>query len=301
MQILFFVLTLLSVLSLLTYARLDSYVGFVLTRKQLEKYMETREREFFNLRSIKWYDDTAVSKKDAEKKTVNATSKLSLYPLLNKDVKNQDFDLYNQVRYVTKRLIDLLYSNTRFYREISAKRPSFSDDILDAIEANAAKLPKGQKITSVKDLANLDLGDKQLNDVFYMILKGTRREDSRSVAINSLKDQPDQEDTPVDDGYESLLDYINVDARKKLRVFLASEKLLLAITGNQELVDEITTQRVALYKQVEQKLVEEGAATAQFTQQFGSRISSIVNEHLLDFTVNKTDPRPYTQAANPKK
>lgn len=296
MQILLFVLTLLTVLSLLTYARLDTYVSFVLTRNQLEKYMQKNEREFFNLRNIKWYDDTPVTSKEANSKPSSSTSKLSLFPILNKDVKEQDFDLYNQVRYVTKRLIGELYGNTRFYKEINAKRPTFSDDILDALESTAQSLPKGQKISNVKDLANIDLGDKQLNDVFYLILKGTKREDSRKDALKSIKSESDvdnKEEKSVEDGYVSLIDYVNVDARKKLRVFLASKKLLTAITANTELVDEILAQRTALYNQVNQNIATPEAATAQFNQQFGTRISSIVNDHLLDFTVTKTDPRPY--------
>jgi hypothetical protein len=258
--------------------------------------MEKNEREFYNLRNIKWYDDTPASSKESNSKPVSATSKLSLFPLLDKKAKEKDFDLYNQVRYVTKRLIGELYGNTRFYKDINAKRPTFSDDILDALENTAQGLSKEQKITNVKDLANIDLGDKQLNDVFYLILKGTKREDSRKDALKSIKaesDSDNKEEKPVDDGYVSLLDYINVDARTKLRVFLAPRKLLVAITANPDLVDEIIAQRVALYKQVEQKLATPEAASAQFNQQFGTRISSIVNDHLLDFSVTKTDPRSY--------
>lgn len=300
MQILLFVVTVLMLLSLLTYARLDSYLGFVLTRNQLENYMTVTEREFFNLRNIKWYDDTPATKKEADEakgKKAAATSKVNIYALLNKEEKEGEFDLYNQTRYVIKRIVESLYGNARFYKEISAKRQDFINEILDAMEAAAKKLPKEQAITTPKDLANLDLGDKQLNEAFYLILKGTKRDDSRCVAVKKIKDKQesnDIEETPVDDGYLSLLDFITIDkSRPKLRVFLAPKKVLLAITGNRELTSEILEMRNELFKQVDGGTVSAEDASKQFEQLFSNRISSIVTNAMLDYTVSKTNPKSY--------
>lgn len=300
MQILLFVLTILMLLGLMTYARLDSYLGFSYTRKYIETYMAKSEREFYNLRNIKWYDDTPATKKEKEEGERNhspASSFLNILPLISKETKEANPVLYHQVRYVFKRLIDELYSNTRFYKEISSQREDFINEILDGIESAAGKLPKGQSITSGKDLANLDLGDKQLNEAFYFILKGTKRENSEKDAKDKIKqtlDSKDYEEKPVDDGYLSILDFITVNkGRPKLRVYLASRPTLMAIAGNKEIVDEIIEKRKELFKQVKSENVNADEASRQFEGLFSSRISSIVNNTLLDYSVTKTDPSSF--------
>ncbi len=295
MQILLFVLTVLMLLSLLTYARLDSYISFILTRNQFEKYMSKTEREFFNLRNIKWYNDTpATSKEENKGGGTSGTSKISLFPIINKEAKDKDFDLYSQVRYVFKSLIEELYGNTRFYRDAANNRPSIVDDLLSALESKAQGLPKGQKLTDSKDLANLDLGDKQLDEFFYKVLKGAKKEDSEKEAIDKIKNDTDVDHEPdTEEGYLSLLDFITLDPRSKLRVYLAPKRTLLAITKDPDLVTEILQQRIALFKQVDANLIKPEDASKQFEHQFSTRISSLVNQHLLDYTVTKTDPKTY--------
>lgn len=258
--------------------------------------MEKSEREFFSFRNIKWYEDTTVSTKDANSKKSNGTSKVSLYPLLNKKEKEENYDLYNQVRYVLKRLIEELYSNTKFYKEIIAKRSDFINEILNSIEEAANNLPKGQKIKTVEDLLPLELSDKQLSDTLYKILKGTKKEDSQEQALKKVtteKAEGDKEEKPVEDSYLSLLDFITTDPRSKLRVYLAPKRTLLAITSNEELVNEILQQRKSLYQELKVDHISAETASNQFRELFSTRISSILNENFLDFSVTKTDPNSY--------
>ena len=64
MNILIFVMSLLMMLALLTYGRLDMYRSFVVTQGEFERYMADGERNAINSAAQQWYDWTTLTTKN---------------------------------------------------------------------------------------------------------------------------------------------------------------------------------------------------------------------------------------------
>lgn len=285
MQILIYVLTMLMLFSIMAYVRIDSYRNFTAIRYQFEEYMTKQEREFFSQRATDWYKNTAVltakEKEDKEKQQqTQASSRLSLYPLVNKKAREEDAEQANQAKIVLKKLLELLYGKQEFYKKLEAKRPGFVDELIQRVSDASDKLSSNQEITAPADLGNLNLEDDMLNEAFHKMLKGAKK---------------DKNDKDPDHGYPSLLSFVNVSKKSKLRVFLAPRLVLLAISGNPTLVDELLQTRKEIYNQLshEPPMITTEDAEKQFRTLFQTRLSSFINEKLLDYSVSKTNPSSY--------
>jgi len=61
MNVLIFVISLLMMLALLTYGRLDMYRNFSITQLEFERYMVEDQRKAINKGAEQWYQWTTVS------------------------------------------------------------------------------------------------------------------------------------------------------------------------------------------------------------------------------------------------
>src|SRR5665213_4596964 len=64
MYVLIFVTMMLMLLSILTYARLDSYRNLSGLQAEFKRYMEVLEREHINQEANRWYESTVVNKRN---------------------------------------------------------------------------------------------------------------------------------------------------------------------------------------------------------------------------------------------
>lgn len=329
MNVLIYVMTMLMLLSALTYAKIDIFRSTASLQVGFINYMETLERKPINDMAYTWYRNLIVNvepnvlKSDApkpsqkkpvkEKSLVKANSRLSFYLLLNEKKRTENAVAYRETIELTKHLIALLYSQETFYKDVAAERPNFVTEMLEEISNAASKLGKNQKITKATRLSKLEFNDKKLQYVFYLMLHGLPKPAPKpvdpSAANTSSELQPgekpelDTQDDPVaaqesqeehaEVGYVSLLDYITVRPYIKTRVYLASRALLKAIYEDDKIVDEVIEMRNELYRRVREKPIEKVGASAEFMQAFQLKGQAQSYPAILDFSVSNVDPRNY--------
>lgn len=311
MNILMYVMIMLMLLASLTYAKLEMFRNLASMESGFFHYMAFSERESLNRAANECYDSIRVRTHSGEKTEKNpSSSRLSFYVFLNKSYRDQNLEAYHQMRELAKQLMTYLYQDQPFFKEISEKRPQFLNEILDQIEGAAESQLESQTLRNATALSKLEFADRELQYIFYLMLHGFPR--PANIPVRPIESQSDKESTEDTDdetaalqesseataaiGYTSLLDYISVAKTAKLRVFLASRPLLMAIYGDDSIVDHLMEMRIDLYRQVQNGFnVEE--ATMQFQNDFAHSGNAQSYAAILDFAVTKTDPRKYDRAA----
>ena len=277
-------MTMLMVLAIMTYARIESFRDLNSLKSQFEWYMQESERKYPNSVNDNKYNyqnpskrksgnDPYAKQKDEEK----ACSRLPFYLFLNKAQREAKHEIYVQHVKLAKLLMTELYGDTDFFHEAQEVQPDFLDALINQLTEVSDNLPKGQTVISSADLASINLGDPVLDKAFYRMLKGT-------VEI----DEQDEKAT-----YPSLINYVTVKNKTKVRIFLAPHDILMVIYDNPALVKEIEETRLNLYKQVKDESLTKDEATEEFQKQFGNKQREGIEEKVLDFRVTKTNPKDY--------
>lgn len=286
MNVLLFVMSMLMLLVMITYGRLESFRSFAFVQLQFKEYMEHTERDFINETAVDRYNKTAATrseKTETEKREMNkASPKLSFNLFVDKEERDANQEQLETHLNVARSLIFYLYGDQEFYKELEARRPNFVNEILSALMTQTETLPK---IKKVKELATVDLKDPELNDAFTRMLKGAYEEPPKDQEKRPMKLQT---------GYYSLLDFITVGKGKlQMRVFLASRQFLMAVFGNPATVDEIVRVRYKLYRSVRDKVMDAKQASEEFQTLFNNSALPFIPEEFLDFGVSKTNPNRY--------
>lgn len=331
MNILLFVTSMMMILSILTYARIDSFRYFTGMQSEFERYMRNIERAYPNTAAKQWYDTTIANKRGTPQgaltgqpeppspapentespnpppKSTPSSPRLSFRILIDPQMRQSQEKSYVQIHRWAKNLIETLYKNQPFYKEMLQKHPTFLDDLLARLQRVVEELPENQRPTQTNDLSNLSLGS-DLEDAFYLMLKGCSKGDLTSTKHNLLhlseaiseddknpEDETDNAEEALEystgNGYNSLLNYITLKKITKIRVYLASRELLSAIFGSTEIADNIIKYRYDLYRSVMGGLPPDQAKN-QFQSMYQSSIKGD-DESLLDFKVTKTNPSEY--------
>lgn len=310
MNILLLVTALLMMLSILTYARLDNFRNYSGMQAEFERYMQHLERAYPNQIAKQWYDTTIANSNDGgpkDRADTDASPRLSFLVLIDADVRGKNEKAYQQNMQWAKKLIYNLYSKQPFLKEELDKNDRFIENLLEDLSRVVSGLPKKKRPKQTDDLANLRL-DPEYETVFYSMLKGCLSADDPSSQTNPAgRVEPIVENGKNDDekdnaeealqssstkAYTSLLNYITLMDKKKIRVFLASRELLLAIFESPAIVDQMIRERYSFYR-----LVKNGGLTAkeageQFKAAFQSSIPA-ESEQFLNFQVTKTNPLDY--------
>lgn len=322
MNILLFVTSLLMILSLMTYARIDSFRYFLGMEAEFERYMSTIERISTNAAAVQWYKTTRAPKPKTntpapkppanpktQKKQGQSASRLSFRIFIDQKMRQDNPEAFKQTAEWAKRLMITLYGNQKFFIEAHQKNPTFMDQILESLERATEGLFTGkQKLTDVAQLSNLYL-DESVAQVFYRMLKGCsnselkadqpveeEKEDIVKVPANSDNDQEEDTSTEAEEyskeGRDSLLNYITLSNATRIRVYLASRALLAAMFGEVSVADSIIEARQALYRAV----INESLTAEEATDQFADLLKGYMSnndEEFLDFTVSRTNPAGY--------
>lgn len=311
MNVLLFVTTMLIVLSLMTYVRIESYRFSSGLQSQFERYMRSIERSYINQVASKWYDTTIANPRGSTppndpKNKSKASSRLSLAFLVDPEQSNGTPQAQAQTVQWTKNLLEVLYGQTHFYQEAKQKNPAFIEHLFDAIIRAVRELDPEQRPKSTADLTTLTLSDPGLENIFYLMMKGCPSleltETEQPVVPQSPRDDLSEAADENDDAeealeyrdaksYSSLLNYITLNKSSGIRVYLASKALLTAVFGDPQVADSIISARTQLYNSVMQGTAPD-EASKQFQNMFQSAYHGSDNS-LLDFKVTKTNPAKY--------
>ncbi len=312
MNILLFTTAMVLLLASLTYARLEMYRNLSLLQGEFNRYMMTSERSAINEQAETWYATSVASKRAGQgqqKGKKQALSRLSFIVFVDSKKQGAYTEEYAQLVALAKRLFAVLYENQSFYEEAKQKNPNIDSELLNSLLL-AEKLPKEQKISRAADLANLNLENPDLNDLFYKMLQGTMSPDQLPSATPPLAEcqlegyygeeddegiEPGKaEEVKSPQGYYSLLDFITLQDAAKVRVYLASKPLLMAIFGDMGVVNSIIQERCSLYNNVVNGTITSDQAMESLRSRFLSQAQGQgFDEKILDFTVTKTNPRNY--------
>lgn len=321
MNILTMVMILLMVLSLMTYAKLETFKSTQIIDQFFNHYMEIEERGFITEHAVDKYKTTKMSPKQSGRTKTKAPGlpRLSLALLLDKKASEEKPDQWKQMSALFKNLTDSLYKDHPFYKEALTDNPTAIDEILTQLSKQIGKIDKDKKQIPkhAADLANIKLNDEKLDLLLYKMLLGAPYKDilkngpntnegkDRGEADNDeeeevLNEQAEEFNSPV--GYYSLLDFVTLAKSEKVRIFLAPREMLTAIFHDPGVVDEIIAQRQELYKLAldakDAKAIE--GLSASFQGQFDHRRDTTIDSSRLDYTVNKTNPKDYEKSTTAK-
>lgn len=315
MNVLIFVVTMIMLLSVMTYARLESYRSSQAFQVIFKHYMQEDERGYINLQAKNTYDNIKVGTKKGNKgaKKINASPRVGIGLLFDSSRVSKDQE-WTQTKILLKNLIRNLYSAQPFYKKMEQENPSFIDDLIAAMTRAIDDLPKEKRPKKPSDLATLTLDDSRLDRMLYEILRGASymivvtdeqkilAEQKNTGVLKSNEPEgeasEDEEDAGEEDkefksppGYFSLLDFVTARS-KPVRVYLAPKEVLQAIFPGNEIVQSIMEERERLYKEAmndgdTQQLSE------SFKEQFLKLKDPSIDDKALDFSVNKTNPKRY--------
>ncbi|WP_042279597.1 hypothetical protein [Candidatus Protochlamydia sp. R18] len=274
MNVLPLVLMLILMTAVITVEKLEKFKSTVIVQRQYQLYLEEDEREALNLHQRNLYAEYEPSQRQ-----------LSFTMFFNKKNREKNPEVFRQIRQITEDLIKVLYGQAAFYKKLESQRPNFVHEMLDDFMAAADKLNKINKIRQIEDIQRIRLEDPVLQQAFYHILKGT-------ITKKKLKELQTKEGTDEkialsqrnqEKGYYSLLNFIKHTEKPQIEIQLASRELLLAIFGNEEIVEAILIKR-------NEKSADIGA---QFIEAFKGKQKPGISNELLNFKLTKTDKKPY--------
>lgn len=288
MNVLLFVISMILLMTAMTYSRIESYRGFALMQSQFEFYMRTLERADYNSSAWQCYHANPATQKEEEdnekEEKATGSAKLSFKIFVDKKEREASQQRYLQFSMIAKNLLNALYGHTKFLKDSLAKDEGVIDRLLVAIGDESAKLTAKEKISSLCDLSRIKFQDEDLQFIFYNMLEG---------GVEIPKEE--RGTLKLQKSYPKLGNYLTMQNKTQIRVYLASRPLLLALFGEEEIVDEIIQKRKELFAEVDKQIdaMPVAEAKAQFQNQFeGRRIHGLISE-MLDFTVSKTNPSGY--------
>jgi len=294
MNVIPIVFSILMLLAIITYAQLQTFVLRNVSRVEYVCHMANRSRDNINLLQDQLYQDHKVPGEKSENgNRVDAVSQVNLRIFESEPtIQNQIFyDAHNEI---VKRLIDILYANRPFYQDFEEKRPDVVNELWREVRQELQR-EKNQRqgIKKAKHLANLRLGDPELQEFLANMLKRVQTPES---LIYDCQSKGSESKKAV--YYPNLIDYLAVQSSdmKPYRVWLAPRPLLLAIFQDPNVVDAIAVEREQLYgqlKQVPKERRDQVKNEMKFTFQrlFQNKLPSNIPEGIVNFDVSLSRPR----------
>ena len=310
-------------LSLMTYARLETYRSSQTFQIIFKHYMQEDERGYINVQAKKVYKGIKVTEKESKDGKKNpapkkneANSRIGIGLLFNSDREAKGKD-WEQTKALLKNLMRTLYKDQSFYIKLEEKRPNFVDDLVRSITQTVDELPKDVKPKQAAGLGNLKLPDPQLDRVLYKMLHGAsyvnvltdeqkRTQEQKNsfgfkenlsdadveAASNEEESSDDVDEYKSPEGYFSLLDFVNSGSKPKIRVYLAPKEVLQAVFNDPGTVNSVIEERQRLYQQADSDGAIEQLSEV-FKNQFMKLKDPSIEDETLNFTISKTNPKYY--------
>lgn len=271
MNILPLVLALVLILSVLTVEKMEKLKNQTIVQKEYQAFLEMIERQVFNKRQEKLF---GRNEKDIKQ--------LSFRFLINKEARERDDNVAKQYRLLNLELMKVLYGESIFFKNLEQKRSNFLEELLTAIERAADAAPK-DSIKRVKDIARLDLGDPDLQQAFYLMLKGT-------LFREKLREMKKVNGRIQEKGYVSLFEFINYDGARgtpTIEIQHAPREILKAIFVSDEIVEAIIVRRQELADS------KDNGASNTFKNEFSDKRRTGIDDKLLNFKISGGDKTEY--------
>ncbi len=284
MNVLVIVFTMLMLLSIMTYARLQSFLTFSGVRSAYESYMQESERKYSNETQRKLYANARVKKVKAHEadsvdedldqdeeesyspgraSAPKSIRKLNLQPLLKG---GPDNPLTLPTAQLLSRLINQMYFKQKFYQAALIKDPDFVNRIVATIAALKGKNVGNAPVDSLGDLAKVSFSSTVARGAFGQMLEG-------APTVPPLGDQV------------TICAYAT-----PIRMMGASDELLLSIYRDPNVVESLKNRRLELYQAVKSGHMKPAEAATALSDQFGGDHASEFSPFLLDFTISSTRP-----------
>ncbi|CDZ79774.1 hypothetical protein BN1013_00272 [Candidatus Rubidus massiliensis] len=297
MNVIIYVTTFIIMISLMTYAKYESFLTVTDTKIELHRYLKNIKTNYNNERHNKWYKEITFDSNQSRtspKQPNETISKISWETFVNLDKRNQNLSHHEKIFALSKELIYTIYKDIPYFQELLEIRPNIVEELLFAIEQQAPMLKNKDKIS---DLVKIDLKEEILKDFFYFIEKGyLNNAASLSHITDDVGDEVEKEDLQEDNNKTriTLFNYISLKNGKKIRVYLASEKVLLALFQSPNIVKDIINYRNDLFKQLIKAKDDNSDLKKQLQLDFEQRFKDGSKwTDLLNFDISKTDPSLY--------
>ncbi|SCC90658.1 hypothetical protein SCG7086_BW_00080 [Chlamydiales bacterium SCGC AG-110-P3] len=263
MNILVYVLVLTLAMAIGITARMPSTLLGVQVRRVYSEQMAERESHALRIAAIKQYDNHQVTQATAPSRRPSRRSEKKVTGPRLRRVASLHVAIYEPEdprRQLFRDLLEVLFQNERWYIDRMESNSVSIDQLLDALVEHWPERP----VEGVRDLATIELENGHLQGFLKNILEGGFL-------------SPNEKDL-----------YFDLQKKKgKVSIYLAREALLLAIYKDPDLVAEIMTERVRIFKQYKSELKND--LSAKFERLFAR---SAPHEYdFLDFRVSGTDPR----------
>lgn len=315
MNILIFVMSMLMIFALMTYARVDSYRTSAALENEFTRYMEVVERAYINMAADKAYVRMKVSSEPAQqpqkptapknkdnliddpepRPKTRSYGRLNILPLLDPEVREKDPKAYNETVEIFKNLIKTLYGNQKQFQAELKKRPTLVEEIIDALSKAAESLPQNMKIKDISEISNLEL-DGGLEEPFYRMLKGCPNPsleptlaDNTDETEDTSEESDEIEEYVSEKSWDALRNFITLQKPSKINIFLAPRALLQAIYENPATAEAIVEARYRLYKAVKSGEMSAEEASQKLKNEFHQG----GEDSLLDYKVTGTNPWRY--------
>lgn len=308
MNILLFIVSMMMILSIVTYARFQTFLDHNVIQKEYLRFMQIEERKQFNEKQNSMYIRHKGNKLNIESieaepskeipeagfspiKRNNLNSKLNILSLLNESPLPETLKESSQTRIILLKLMDILYRNHPSFQHFYEMHHDLNELILHHLSTPSLHINTYSEELTTEKLRNIQLQDPQLQEAFYMMLKGTMtKEEAKKAKKIKLKLGKEKESLP-DEGYRSLLDFIIISKNKKpISIYLASEPLLLAIYQDSNLVYSILEKRKEIYKAIEKEKITIEGGRMELERLFSRKHPANLDSTLFDFSVSKTVP-----------
>lgn len=272
MHILLFVVSMIMVLSIMTYSKLLSFREHAMQRYELYRDMDQLEAGYLNTFQQRAFHECDKSsslpnkkkdpKGDSEAPLTKLDRKFDLsYLLFYQKRKANPLKSEASLR-IFKRLIEGIYKEDPYFKKIT-ERISLDDFLEEVI----IKLDQESTI-SEKKIKDLSFSSSDYNTLWTMILD------------SSL-------------GYPSILDFIKVgklNSYKNMSVYLARSELLHALYQDKNTVERLMIKRMEIYRDLKNKRVEKKIAEEDLRLSFGQIELEENVIDLIDFGVSTTKP-----------
>lgn len=295
MNLIVFVLSLILVLSAMTYARLDSFLKGRYHANEWSWVMRESERDLYNRKLAKCTpkenkppQNPADEKSppppgDKSPRVENGTGRISLAWFFKPEFRIKHGELVPKMEDLAIQLVENAWGNQPFYIELAKEQPEFVramfEEIVSLVEKNSSDK---MKIKTLDDLIFLQWSDLKLKTAFGRMLQEGLIFDKKG------RDAVKEEEIEIPPkGFQSLNDYFVTQEKDKIRVWLAPRKLVLVLFPDPGVAEAVIQMREELYRELSKKdAPSKDELGARFKEAFSDKTPYL---ELVDFTVTATN------------
>ena len=297
MQILTFVLTIMMMLAIVTYARFETFLDYKGVEIEYQHFMQHDERLAFNKKQRNYYfeaqgpsdeltpdngewEEQDEAEEDNKKERLSGLLNIKVLVVQENSKRNEKE--YLQTHEIALRLLNLLYHSHPAFKELYQTYEDLDSQILHELgDPSQHKIFYQGALTKDK-LANIELSTPKIHEGYYMMLKGTQPRKERGVQVIDERSSR---------GYPSLLDYITIsDKAKPLSIYLAPSQLLMAIYEDTGIVQNIMQKRTEIFLALRNKTMTPDQGKQELSRLFSNKLPNYMDESMLDYGVSKTAP-----------